>query len=60
MAASGRRVIPDAEQKLAHELSDCLWSVIVLANAHGIDLEQTFLHTMDDLEQWIQNRPLVG
>jgi NTP pyrophosphatase (non-canonical NTP hydrolase) len=29
-----------------------LWSVIVLANVHGIDLEEAFLHTMDDLEQW--------
>ena len=53
MAANGRRIIPDAEQKLAHELADCLWSVIVLANVHGIDLEQAFLHTMDDLEQWV-------
>jgi NTP pyrophosphatase (non-canonical NTP hydrolase) len=52
MAANGRRVIPDAEQKLAHELADCLWSVIVLANVHGINLEQAFLHTMDDLERW--------
>ena len=56
MAANGRRMIPDAEQKLAHELADCLWSVIVLANVHGIDLEQAFLHTMDDLEQWIKHQ----
>ena len=53
MAANGRRKIPDAGQKLAHELADCLWSVIVLANVHGIDLEQAFLDTMDDLEQWV-------
>jgi NTP pyrophosphatase (non-canonical NTP hydrolase) len=60
MAANGRRTIPEAEQKLAHELSDCLWSVIVLANVHGIDLEQAFLRTMDDLEQWIQKHRLEG
>jgi NTP pyrophosphatase (non-canonical NTP hydrolase) len=52
MAANGRRTLPDADRKLAHELADCLWSVIVLANVHGIDLEQAFLHTMDDLERW--------
>ncbi|MBI5033518.1 MAG: nucleotide pyrophosphohydrolase [Chloroflexi bacterium] len=51
MAVNGRRNIPDAETKLAHELSDCLWSVIVLAHAHGINLEDAFMRTMDELEQ---------
>ncbi len=60
MATNGRRAIPEAETKLAHELADCLWSLIVLAHLHGIDLEQAFLQTMDDLEQWIQNHPVVG
>jgi NTP pyrophosphatase (non-canonical NTP hydrolase) len=50
MAQNGRRNISDAEKKLEHELADCLWSVIVLAKAHDIDLEQAFLQTMDDLE----------
>ena len=50
-AASGVRNIPDAEAKLAHELADCLWSVLVLSNAYGIDLEQAFVQTMDELEQ---------
>jgi NTP pyrophosphatase (non-canonical NTP hydrolase) len=50
-AANGVRNIPDVNKKLAHELSDCLWSVIVVANLHGIDLEQVFMSTMDDLEQ---------
>jgi len=54
MAQNGRRNIPDSESKLAHELADCLWSIIVLANAHGIDLENTFLKTMDDIEGYIQ------
>ncbi len=50
-AHNGVRGIPDADQKLAHELSDCLWSIIVLAHSAGIDLESAFLHTMDDLER---------
>jgi NTP pyrophosphatase (non-canonical NTP hydrolase) len=53
MAASGVRHIPDARQKLAHELADCLWSVIVLADALDVDLEQAFFETMDELEQHI-------
>ena len=50
-AAAGVRAIPDARARLAHELADCLWSVMVLADLHGIDLEQAFLETMDALEE---------
>ena len=49
-AASGVRDIPDARSKLAHELADCLWSVMALADAYGIDLERAFTETMDELE----------
>ena len=49
-AMSGVRDIPDARGKLGHELADCLWSVIVLAQAHEVDLEAAFLKTMDGLE----------
>jgi NTP pyrophosphatase (non-canonical NTP hydrolase) len=51
MAQNGRRNIPNAKSKLAHELADCLWSIIVLAQVHKIDLENAFLQTMDELEQ---------
>jgi NTP pyrophosphatase (non-canonical NTP hydrolase) len=50
MAHAGVRGIPDAEQRLAHELADCLWSLLVLAQEVGVDLEYAFLRTMDDLE----------
>lgn len=60
MAQNGRRNIPDAESKLAHELADCLWSVIVLADAHGIELEDAFLKTMADLENHIRKDPAAG
>jgi len=53
-AVVGRRAIPDAQDKLAHELADCLWSVFVLADLHGVDLEAAFLRTMDDLETVLQ------
>jgi NTP pyrophosphatase (non-canonical NTP hydrolase) len=53
MVASGVRNIPDAQQKLAHELADCLWSIFVLSHVYNVDLEQTFLQTMDELEQVI-------
>ena len=50
MARSGARPVADAERKLAHELSDCLWSVLVLAQAYDVDLEKEFLATMQELE----------
>lgn len=49
--AGARRVEGDVDAKLAHELSDCLWSVLVLAQLYGFDLEKEFLRTMDELEQ---------
>ena len=49
-ASEGVRAISDAHAKLGHELADCLWSVIVLAEAYGIDLEAAFTRTMDELE----------
>jgi NTP pyrophosphatase (non-canonical NTP hydrolase) len=60
MAQNGRRNIPEAKSRLAHELADCLWSVIVLADGHGIDLEKAFLITMDDLENYIQKGAVIG
>ena len=51
VAENGKRNIPDSKAKLEHELADCLWSVIVLAHQHGVDLEESFLNTMNELEQ---------
>jgi NTP pyrophosphatase (non-canonical NTP hydrolase) len=62
MAHSGVRDIPDAKAKLAHELADCLWSIMVLAHVCNVDLEHEFLQTMDELENHIasQCKPLSG
>ena len=49
-AMNGVRAIPDEREKLGHELADCLWSVVVLAQAYEVDLETAFLKTMDELE----------
>ena len=53
MAKEGLRDIENVDEKLAHELADCLWSVLVLSEKYGIDLEQSFLKTMDELEKRI-------
>lgn len=53
MAKQGLRDVAEVDAKLAHELSDCLWSVLVLAQLHGVDLEKEFLRTMSELEHRI-------
>jgi NTP pyrophosphatase (non-canonical NTP hydrolase) len=53
LAQEGVRAIPDAAEKLAHELADCLWSLLVLADAYEVDLQQAFLRTMDELEAYL-------
>ncbi|MFZ5496374.1 MAG: MazG nucleotide pyrophosphohydrolase domain-containing protein [Verrucomicrobiota bacterium] len=50
MAKAGARRADEADRKLAHELGDCLWSVLVLARLYQVDLEKEFLRTMDELE----------
>jgi len=54
MAKDGVRDIADVDKKLAHELSDCLWCILVLAQKYDVDIEKTFLDTMDTLEERIK------
>lgn len=55
MAKYGIRRGPEnIDSALAHELSDCLWSVMVLANELGIDLEVAFTDTMKKLHEQIE------
>lgn len=39
----GVRDIDGCHAKLGHELSDCLWSILVLADQCGIDLQAEFV-----------------
>lgn len=53
-AKEGVRSAKDVDSKLGHELSDILWSIIVLAEKYGVDLEKEFSRTMDYLEKRIK------
>jgi len=55
-AKEGVRAIPDADGKLAHELADCLWSIMTLARLYEVDLEAAFTSTMDELERSVAGR----
>lgn len=54
VAKEGMRTMDNVDEKLAHELSDCLWSLLVLSKKYGIDLESSFLKTMNDIEERIR------
>ena len=53
MAKHGLREMDNVDDKLAHELSDCLWSILVLADKFNVDLVSKFMATMDSLENKI-------
>ena len=50
MAKNGYRKYEDINKRLAHELADCLWSVIIIADEAGIELEEAFIKTMEEIE----------
>ena len=49
-AREGVRVVENLDARLGHELADVLWSVIVLADRCGVELERAFLRTMDQID----------
>lgn len=49
-AEQGRRAIANSKEKLEAHFAHCLWSVIVLAQKHDINLETAFMEAMDRLE----------
>ena len=51
----GIKPVEDVRHDIAHELADCLWSVIVLADETGVDLEAAFNETMDSLEDHLRD-----
>lgn len=54
-ADAGIRHVDDCKAKLGHELSDCLWSILVLANKCGIDLEAEFVRNTRELAEHVSS-----
>lgn len=49
--AAGVRRTPNLQSKIEHELADCLWSILVLADRLGIDVKSAFKQTMKELKE---------
>lgn len=60
MAKDGLRSATDLDAKLAHELADCLWSILVLARLCDVDLEQAFMKTMTEIAAKLPRRRAPG
>jgi NTP pyrophosphatase (non-canonical NTP hydrolase) len=52
-AHAGVRDIDDCHAKLGHELSDCLWSILVLANKCGVDLQAEFVRNTREISKHV-------
>lgn len=57
---AGVRPHPDLDAALAHELADCLWAILVLADSYDVDLEKAFEETMDGLSSHLENQAEAG
>lgn len=53
-AHAGVRSIDDCHAKLGHELADCLWSIMVLANKCGVDLEAEFVRNTREILEYVK------
>lgn len=51
-----RRGPDNLDAELAHEVVDCLWSVIVIADELNLDLESEFNKTMGELHERIERQ----
>ncbi len=50
----------DTERKIARELSDCLFSILILAGELDVDLQPEFEKLLVRLEEKISERKVVG
>lgn len=51
MAKEGLRDMADVDERLSEQLSDCLWSILIIVQKYNIDIEKTFLKSMDKIEK---------
>jgi len=53
MAKNNLREFDNLDERLKHEVADCLWSILVIANNLNIDLEGAYNQLITDLEKRI-------
>lgn len=56
MAKNGLRKWEDIDDKIKGELCECLWSILIISDEIGIDLENEFSKRMDYLKERINQK----
>jgi NTP pyrophosphatase (non-canonical NTP hydrolase) len=46
-----KRKIKDIDNKIKHELADCMWSIIAIADEVGINLEREYKINLEYIDQ---------
>jgi NTP pyrophosphatase (non-canonical NTP hydrolase) len=49
MAKAGYREADGVDERIAHELADCLWSILIIADELGVDLAAVYRQNMGTL-----------
>jgi NTP pyrophosphatase (non-canonical NTP hydrolase) len=54
----GRRAAgaADPHDALRHEIADCIWALLVLADRFDVDPAVAFSETMDELDAWLDRQ----
>lgn len=55
MSKEGVRDIENSDEKLEHEIIDCFWSILILADKFNIDIEKSFTRNMDLMEKTVKD-----
>ncbi|MDP3996036.1 MAG: MazG nucleotide pyrophosphohydrolase domain-containing protein [bacterium] len=50
------RDVMEVDSNLSHELADCLWSILILADRYGINMEKSFFGAMEEIEKKIDRK----
>jgi NTP pyrophosphatase (non-canonical NTP hydrolase) len=47
---------PDVDDRLAHELADCMYSILILSEHYGVDLSREFEKKLETITQKVQDK----
>jgi len=51
-----KRKVKDIDNKVKHELADCLWSIIAIADELGINLEKEYKINLEYINQRLEEK----
>lgn len=56
LAKKGMMKIKNLKEQLGHEISDCLWGILVLADEYDVDIKKVFFKNMKELEKRMKKK----